>query len=58
VKKLDPAVSLTPQDPILAIFESIFLVNTKPYENGLSRESGPKEGLFDEEKPRVENLLT
>jgi hypothetical protein len=47
-KKSDPAVSLTPQDQILAIFESIFSANTKPYAKRLACESGPKGGLFDE----------
>jgi hypothetical protein len=30
-EKSDHEVTLSPQDPILEIFESIFTANTKPY---------------------------
>jgi hypothetical protein len=42
------AVSLTPRNQILEIFESICWANTKPYAKRLqTRESGPLGGVFD-----------
>jgi hypothetical protein len=57
-KKSDPVVSLTQRDQILAIFESVFLANTKQQAKRLQPvNQGPREECLMK-KPRVENLVT
>jgi hypothetical protein len=55
-KNSDPAVSLRPQDPILAISASIFSAITKSYAIQPVNQ-GPR-GNFLMKKTRVENLVS
>jgi hypothetical protein len=55
----DSAVWLRPRDPNFANDYLDFIgENEAICKTALGRESGPWGGLFDEKKPRVENLVT